>query len=529
MGAIISISFFLVSQFILTEDEFICGFKQEFYLVSVSQNIIQDTIRKIEGIKNQKIKDSVWRLIYEDQDEFEVVYKDGKREKVKVKKTCPIKITREPKVNRISGEIIDLIFDIPPGEKIKAKASLGEIVGIKPEGGRIKVSYKRFSKTPYKDIIFLMSSKKDGNGNELIRYYYNKLKIPGKIIFEGKTEPEVQGKIKIGGREIEFLSDEKGRFFVPFYVIPGEYTFRVILKDKFGNQSEQEVRIPEYRFDEPRLSEAIRVGGKILVIGGEFVAGSRVMRLGDTLIARVGGTSSILIPGLGFGKYYITLGEEILIVEKKMIPYKISIYPEKNLLAATGEEKIKLLVRVEDILGNEIELRKLPYFATFSASYGILEIEEEGEYPIFYAERMPEEVRKYDVKIGIEAEIIIDRDGVPKSVFLRSATQISLTAGKPTSIYTELSKDFLKGDGKDEVEIKVKLKDKVGNTVFFDSHILNVSASVGEVKLKEKSDKEIKFAVRYRSESDDIIKIKLEYGELSKTLDIKVVGVRRKK
>jgi hypothetical protein len=47
--------------------------------------------------------------------------------------------------------------------------------------------------------------------------------------------------------------------------------------------------------------------------------------------------------------------------------------------------------------------------------------------------------------------------------------------------------------------------------------------------LKEKSDKEIKFAVRYRSESDDIIKIKLEYGELSKTLDIKVVGVKRKK
>ncbi|MFZ8805024.1 MAG: hypothetical protein ACO2PO_18885, partial [Candidatus Calescibacterium sp.] len=61
------------------------------------------------------------------------------------------------------------------------------------------------------------------------------------------------------------------------------------------------------------------------------------------------------------------------------------------------------------------------------------------------------------------------------------------------------------------------------------SHILNVSASVGEVKLKEKSDKEIKFAVRHRSESDDIIKIKLEYGELSKTLDIKVVGVKRKK
>jgi hypothetical protein len=69
----------------------------------------------------------------------------------------------------------------------------------------------------------------------------------------------------------------------------------------------------------------------------------------------------------------------------------------------------------------------------------------------------------------------------------------------------------------------------VGNTVFFDSHILNVSASAGEVKLKERSDKEIKFAVRYRSESDDIIKIKLEYGELSKTLDIKVVGVKRKK
>ncbi|MFZ8802088.1 MAG: hypothetical protein ACO2PO_03710 [Candidatus Calescibacterium sp.] len=202
-------------------------------------------------------------------------------------------------------------------KKIKAKASFGEIVGIKPEGGRIKVSYKMFSKTPYEDIIFLMSAKKDGNGNELIRYYYNKLKIPGKIIFEGKTEPEVQGKIKIGGREIEFLSDEKGRFFVPFYVIPGEYTFRVILKDKFGNQSEQEVRIPEYRFDEPRLSEAIKVGGKILVIGGEFVAGSRVMRLGDSLIARVGGTSSILIPRLGFGKYYITSGEEILIVEKK--------------------------------------------------------------------------------------------------------------------------------------------------------------------------------------------------------------------
>ena len=89
MGAIISISFFLVLQFILTEDEFICGFKQEFYLVSVSQNTIQDTIQKIEGIKNQKIKDSVWRLIYEDHDEFEVVYKNGKREKVKVKKPVP--------------------------------------------------------------------------------------------------------------------------------------------------------------------------------------------------------------------------------------------------------------------------------------------------------------------------------------------------------------------------------------------------------------------------------------------------------
>jgi hypothetical protein len=60
-------------------------------------------------------------LIYEDQDEFEVVYKDGKREKVKIKKTCPIKIMREPKVNHISPEIIDLIFDIPPGEKNKGK------------------------------------------------------------------------------------------------------------------------------------------------------------------------------------------------------------------------------------------------------------------------------------------------------------------------------------------------------------------------------------------------------------------------
>jgi len=47
--------------------------------------------------------------------------------------------------------------------------------------------------------------------------------------------------------------------------------------------------------------------------------------------------------------------------------------------------------------------------------------------------------------------------------------------------------------------------------------------------LKERSDKEIKFAVRYRSESNDIIKIKLGYGELSKTLDIKVAGVRGKK
>jgi hypothetical protein len=78
----------ITSQFILTENEFICGIKEEFYLVSISQNTIQDTIEKIEGIENQKIKDSVWKLIYKDEEEFEVIYKDKEKERVKIHKKC---------------------------------------------------------------------------------------------------------------------------------------------------------------------------------------------------------------------------------------------------------------------------------------------------------------------------------------------------------------------------------------------------------------------------------------------------------
>ncbi|MFZ8804401.1 MAG: hypothetical protein ACO2PO_15650, partial [Candidatus Calescibacterium sp.] len=263
------ITLFVISQFILTENEFICGIREEFYLVSVSQNTIQDTIQKIEGIKSQKIKDSVWKLIYEDQDEFEVVYKDGRREKVRLRKKCFIKGQRkEPEINLSSPDIIELIFDVPPSAEIKAEAYYGRIIEIKPLENKIKVKYKRFVGTPYEDIIFLISVERDLYGNEKLIYSYNRLRFPGKVVFRGETtEPESYGEIRIGKRVIKFKSDKEGKFSVTFDVQSVEEKFKVIIRDKAGNETEEEISIPEYyTFEEPRFEAIMNVGKKLVFI-----------------------------------------------------------------------------------------------------------------------------------------------------------------------------------------------------------------------------------------------------------------------
>ena len=525
------ITFLFISQFILTENEFICDVKEEFYLVSISQNAIQDTIEKIERINNQKIKDSVWKLIYENQDEFEVIYKDGRKEKIKIHKKCFARQKKGPEINFASPEIVEMIFEIPPGDEIKAETYYGKILEIKAEREKIRLSYKRFSKTPYEDIIFLMSAKKDENGNEQIRYYYSKVKIPGKIIFKGETkEPEVHGKIKIGEREIEFVSDKKGKFSVSFYVFSGEEKFKVILKDKAGNKTEEEMEIPKYKFEEPKPElKTIMVGRKILLITGyekkEIEKEIKVTKdefSEEHKISKPDESSLVLIPG--FGRYSIFLEGKTLKTERKRIPYNISIYPEKNTVEATGEDKVKLKVEIEDITGEKIKPEEIPIKAR--TSFGKIERKKDktGQYFLFWAEKMPDEVQRYNVDINFETEFPSD-ENQKESIFLRAATQILLIPGKPSYIYTETqNKSFIKGDGKDEAIITLKIKDKVGNTVFIESATISILPSAGEIRVLEKNEKELKFAIRHESKLDDIIKINLEYGELSETLNIRVIG-----
>jgi hypothetical protein len=525
------ITFLFISQFILTENEFICGVKEEFYLVSVSQNAIQDTIEKIERINNQKIKDSVWKLIYENQDEFEVIYKDGRKEKIKIHKKCFARQKKGPEINFASPEIVEMIFEIPPGDEIKAETYYGKILEIKAEREKIRLSYKRFSKTPYEDIIFLMSAKKDENGNEQIRYYYSKLKIPGKIIFKGETtEPEAHGKIKIREREIEFVSDKKGKFSVSFYVFPGEEKFKVILKDRAGNKTEEEMEIPKYKFEEPKLElKTIMVGRKILLITEhekeEIEKKIKITKdefSEEYKISKPDESSLVLIPG--FGRYSIFLEGKTLKTERKRIPYNISIYPEKNTVEATGEDKVKLKVEIEDITGDKIISDET--LIKFHTSFGKIESKKEktGQYFLFWAEKMPDEVQKYNVEINFETEFTSD-ENQKELIFLRAATQILLIPGKPSYIYTETqNKSFIKGDGKDEAIITLKIKDKVGNTVFIESATISILPSAGEIRVLEKNEKELKFAIRHESKLDDIIKINLEYGELSETLNIRVIG-----
>jgi len=515
--------FFIISQFILTENEFVCGIQEEFYLVSISQSSIHDTIEKIEGIENQKIKDSVWKLIYNDENEFEVIYKDGRKEKVAIQKKCFIRKKRHPEINFISPEIIELIFDIPPGDEIKTEVSLGQITEIEKEKEKLKVKYKRAKKTPHEDIIFISSAKNSEGKEEEIFYFFDKIKIPAKITLEGETEPESRGKIKIGKKEIEFVSDKKGKFSVSFYVNPGDEKFKIILIDKAGNRSEEEFTIPQYTFEEPELSPPIiKIGKKILIINleEEEIKFTKDEFSKEPKIVKIDESSSVFIPE--FGKYNLILKKKILTTEKKKIPYNISVYPEKNTVEATGEEKIKIEIEIEDIIGNRIKLDEIPI--KFYADFG--KIKREGKHFLFWAEKMPDEVNKYDIGINFETEFTSEGEKLPK-VFLRATTQISLIPGKPKYIYIETQdRSFIKGDGKDKVEIKVKVKDIAGNTIFLNSSTIQISSSVGGIKILEKNEKELRFSISHKSELDDIIKIKLEYGQLSETLNIRVIGTK---
>jgi hypothetical protein len=526
------ITLFVISQFILTENEFICGVREEFYLVSVSQNTIQDTIQKIEGIRNQKIKDSVWKLIYEDQDEFEVVYKDGKREKVRLRKKCFIKgQSKEPEINLSSPDIIELIFDVPPSTEIKAEAYYGKIIEIKPLENKIKVKYKRFVGTPYEDIIFLISVERDLYGNEKFRYSYNRLRFPGKVVFRGETtEPETYGEIRIGKRVIKFKSDKEGKFSVTFDVQPLEEKFKVIIRDKAGNETEEEISIPEYyTFEEPRFEAIMNVGKKILFIVEDESKLGRIRVIkgdfsDDYQILEVDKNSAALIPG--FGEYDVFVRGKIVKIQRERIPYNISVYPEKSIVEATGDDKVKLNVQIKDIIGKMVRLDKIPIKST--ATFG--KVKREDQYFVFWAEKMPDEVSTYNVEVKFEVQFTPDEEGgKEKSIFLNAATYVILTPGKPSYIYAEIqdNKNFIEGNGLDEAIIRAKVKDKAGNTVFLKSpDEFSILTSAGEIKLLSRSEREIKFAIRHESELDDTIKITLEYGQLSETLNIRVIGTK---
>jgi hypothetical protein len=524
----------ITSQFILTENEFICGIKEEFYLVSISQNTIQDTIEKIEGIENQKIKDSVWKLIYKDEEEFEVIYKDKEKERVKIHKKCFSRQEKEPEINLTSPEIVEMNFDIPEGDEINGEAYYGKILEINKDNNRIKLKYKRYLKTPYEDILFL-SSKKTNGEKENTFYFFGKIKIPTRITFEGETEPESRGEIKIGERIIKFTSDKRGKFSISFNIFPGEKKFKVVLKDKVGNKTEEEIQIPEYKFEEQKIKfKPIKIGKKILIITKDKIATDKITTAESEIkitkddfsqeykVSKINEYSLVLIPG--FGRYNISFDDKTLKTEIKRIPYNISIYPEKSSAEATGEDKVKLKVEIEDITGEKIKPEEIPI--KVRTSFGKIESKKDktGQYFLFWAEKMPDEVQRYNVEINFETEFTSD-ENQKELIFLRAATQILLIPGKPRYIYAETqNKSFIKGDGKDEAIITLKIKDKAGNTVFMDSSTISILTSAGEIKVLEKNEKELKFAIRHESELDDIIKINLEYGGLSETLNIRVIG-----
>jgi hypothetical protein len=527
------IPLFVISQFILTENEFICGVREEFYLVSVSQNTIQDTIQKIEGIGNQKIKDSVWKLIYEDQDEFEVVYKDGRREKVRLRKKCFIKgQSKEPEINLSSPDIIEMIFDVSPSAEIKAEAYYGKIIEIKPLENKIKVKYKRFVGTPYEDIIFLTSVERDFYGNEKLIYSYNKLRFPGKVVFRGETtEPESYGEIRIGKRVIKFKSDKEGKFSVTFDVQPLEEKFKVIIRDKAGNETEEEISIPEYyTFEEPRFEAIMNVGKKLVFIVEDKskLGRIRVMKgdfSDDYQILEIDKNSVAIIPG--FGEYDVFVRGKIMKIQRGRIPYNISVYPEKSIVEATGNDKVKLNVQIKDIIGKMVRVDKAPIKPT--ATFG--KVKREDQYFVFWAENMPDEVSTYNVEVKFDVQFTPDDEGggKEKSIFLSASTYVILTPGKPSYIYAEIqdNKSFIEGNGLDEAIIRAKVKDKAGNTVFLKSpDEFSILPSAGEIKVLNRSEREIKFAIRHESELDDTIKITLEYGQLSETLNIRVIGTR---
>lgn len=522
-----TIFFLFISEFI-SESNFICGTKENFYLVEVSNGKIQDNIEKIEGIKSRKIKPGTWEIEFSgEEDKIKILYKNKEEKEVELEQVCfeRIKIS---KIDYISQDIAEITFDIPQGEETEVISGLGKTEVIKNQK-KLKIKYHRYSKFPYRDKLLVISKIREGY-KEKNYFFFGDIALSSKLVIEGKTEPFSEVKIYVGTQEYKTFSDKSGNFSAEILIPPGLEKMKTEIKDRAGNITKEEIQIPKYKAPEAKeITHIIKVGNKLVI----FTEGKKIevkkkistdeekeKTHPDTIskdykIINILPNLFVFIPN--FGEYEISVGDRKFQIDKKEIPYEFEISPEKEKIKADGSEKVKIKIKAKDIFGNEIPLSQFNIEITSPTS----EIIKEGKEFYILAEKMPEEVKEY--KTELKAKIYFQN----KNFFLEDEKNFLLIPGEPAEIDIKAEKDTIKGDGKEKAPIYVKLKDKKDNTVFIDEKIidgLKVSVSEGKIELAQKEENFLKFLYYAESELDAVGEIKFHFNQIRQSVKIKISG-----
>ena len=363
--------------FILSEERFICGVREEFYLISLnSDGAIDDVVKEIRGIQASKEKEAVWKLVFNGEDKFSVEFKDGKIKEVTLNKTCFVQLENPPEIFPVSSTQISVNFILPPRNffGFSATASgftLSEVNIIKEkEKISVEILYTKFQEGAYEDSIFFSAVSNSSPNTQYKFFYIGKIPIPEYMVISGVSEvPNSQGKIIVGKRETSFVSDNRGRFNVNVPIFLDDKEIKIVYQGKEGKTNEEvrKVNIKKDYLQRPLIITE-KLGNKLLIFGSDEtvmkdISFKKVSGSQNYTVEKLGKTSIVFIPQ--FGRYIVEIQRKNIEINVERIPYRLIIFTpdeqEKEIVRSKDGRETRIKVGVQDITGQKIEPSEFPY------------------------------------------------------------------------------------------------------------------------------------------------------------------------
>jgi hypothetical protein len=363
--------------FILSEERFICGVREEFYLISLnSDGAIDDVVKEIRGIQASKEKEAVWKLVFNGEDKFSVEFKDGKIKEVTLNKTCFVQLENPPEIFPVSSTQISINFVLPPGNFFGFSATASGFpfskVNIIKEKEKISVEilYTKFQEGAYEDSIFFSAVSNSSPNIQYKFFYIGKVPIPEYMVVSGVSPvPNSQGKIIVGKRETSFVSDNRGRFNVAVPIFLDDREIKIVHQGE-GGKTNEEVRKVNVKRDylQRPLIIVERLGNKLVIFGSDEkvikdISFKKVSGSQNYTAEKLGKTAIVFIPQ--FGRYIVEIQGKNIEVNVERIPYRFIIFTpdaqEKEIVRSKDGREIRIKVGIQDITGQKVEPSEFPY------------------------------------------------------------------------------------------------------------------------------------------------------------------------